>query len=101
RLSRSPAAANPPEPLIPTLAPLSVKVHRISPDRSGKPRGGAGFLVASGELYGCFHVVVRAGRVEQPVRAALEDTESRLGRQVAAAPADEVVLQGAAHAVVG
>ena len=38
---------------------------------------------------------------QQSVRAAFVDTEPRLRRQVVAAPADAVVLQDAAHAVVG
>lgn len=51
--------------------------------------------------YGWFDVVVDTGRGQEPVRAAFVDAESRLGRQLAAAPADAVVFQGAAHAVVG
>src|SRR5438477_386578 len=38
---------------------------------------------------------------EQPCPATLIDAESRLRRQVVAAPADAVVFQRAAHAVVG
>src|ERR1700735_4147107 len=50
---------------------------------------------------GCFDVVVDAGRSQQAVGASLVDPDSRLGRQVVAAPADAVVFQGAAHTVVG
>src|SRR6185295_1742288 len=49
----------------------------------------------------CFDVVVDPGRSQQSVRAAFVDADSRLGRHVVAAPADAVVLHGAAHAVVG
>src|SRR5262249_59982752 len=50
---------------------------------------------------GCLDVVVDADRGQQPARAALVTPEPRLRRQVVAAPADAVVFQGAAHAVVG
>src|SRR4051812_44047387 len=56
---------------------------------------------ASEGLDGCFDVVVDAGRSQQSVRAALVDPDSRLGRQVVAAPADAVEFQGATHPVVG
>jgi hypothetical protein len=79
--------------MISTLAPPIAKVHRISPNRSGKHYNGRGFIVASAELYRCFHVVVRAARGEQPVRTTLVDAESRLGWQVLAPPADDVVLR--------
>jgi peroxiredoxin len=46
-------------------------------------------------------VVVDADGGQQAVRAALVDPHPRLRRQVAVAPADAVVLQGAPHAVVG
>jgi len=52
-------------------------------------------------LDGCFDVVVDADRGQQSVRAAFVDPDSRLGRDLVAAPADAVVFQGAAHAVVG
>ena len=50
---------------------------------------------------GCFDVVVDAGRGQQAVGTALVDAESRLGHQVLVAIAHAVVLQGAAHPVVG
>jgi len=56
---------------------------------------------SSGVAEGCLDIVVDASRGQQSVRAALIDAESRLGRQVVAAPANTVVLQSAAHAVVG
>src|SRR5215475_4735733 len=68
---------------------------RQAPSDSGR------FSAASGVLDGCFDVVVDAGCGQQSVRAALEDGDSGLGRQVVAAPAEAVVFQSAAHAVVG
>src|SRR2546430_11149383 len=50
---------------------------------------------------GWFDVVVDRGRGEQPVWPAFVDAEPRLRREFMAAPADAVVLQGAAHPVVG
>ncbi len=50
---------------------------------------------------GWLDVVVDASCRQQSVRAAFVDAESRLGRQVMAGPADDVVLERAAHAVVG
>jgi len=44
---------------------------------------------------------VDAGGRQQPVQAAFVDPQSRLRWQVMAAPADAVVLQGAAHPVIG
>src|SRR6478736_5138016 len=52
-------------------------------------------------LEGRLDVVVDPGRSQPSLRAALEDADSRLRWQVVASPADAVVLQGAAHAVVG
>ena len=46
-------------------------------------------------------VVVDPRGGQQAVRAAFVHRDSRLGRQVMAAPADEVVLQGTAHPVIG
>src|SRR6267154_1256392 len=80
------------------------------------PFGPIAILSAVGSVYDCRHsvderrpaestgwfdVVVDAGRGQQPVRTAFVDTEARLWREVLAAPADAVVLQGAAHPVVG
>ena len=48
-----------------------------------------------------FDVVVDAHCGQPPVRAAFVDCDAGLGRHVMAAPADAVVLHGAAHAVVG
>jgi len=56
---------------------------------------------ASGVPGGWLDVVVDAGGGQQPVRAALVDAESGLGRQVVAAPADAVVFHRAARPVVG
>ena len=50
---------------------------------------------------GWFDVVVDTGRGEQSVWPAFVDAEPRLRRELMAAPADAVVLQGAAHPVVG
>src|SRR5206468_5929789 len=55
----------------------------------------------SGMAGGWFDVVVNTGRGEQPVWPAFVDAEPRLRREFMAAPADAVVLQGAAHPVVG
>ena len=55
----------------------------------------------SGVTGGRFDVVVDAGRGQQPIRAALVDPDPRLRRQVMAAPADTVIFQGAAYAVIG
>src|SRR5437763_6115002 len=55
----------------------------------------------SGMAGGWFDVVVDTGRGEQPVWPAFVDAEPRLRREFVAAPADAVVLQGAAHPVVG
>ncbi|MGB6570648.1 MAG: vitamin B12 dependent-methionine synthase activation domain-containing protein, partial [Trebonia sp.] len=46
-------------------------------------------------------VVVLADGGQQPVGSAFADAQPGLRRQLAAAPADAVVLDGAAHAVVG
>src|SRR6476619_4318720 len=54
---------------------------------------------ASGD--GWLDVVVHADSSEEAVRVPLEDTDSRLRCQVPVAPADAVVLHGAAHPVVG
>ena len=92
---------------VPGLAARAPLIRRIAADHSmqarikeGTPRWGAA-AEASGALVGRFDVVVDAGRREQPVLAAFVDADSRLGRQLVAAPADAVVLHGAAHAVVG
>src|ERR1700733_8124639 len=55
----------------------------------------------SGALDGRFDVVVDADRGQQSVRAAFVDPDSRLGRQVVAAPAVAVVPQDTPGAVVG
>ena len=52
-------------------------------------------------LDGRFHVVVDTGGGQEPAGAAFVHADAGLGREVMAAPADTVVLQGAAHAVVG
>ena len=53
------------------------------------------------ELRHVRHAYSTRGRSQQSVRTALVDPDSRLRRQVVAAPADAVVFQRAAHAVVG
>src|SRR5690242_23277 len=57
--------------------------------------------ISSGMAGGWFDVVVDTGRGEQPVWPAFVDPEPRLWRELMAAPADAVVLHGAAHPVVG
>src|SRR5438093_311336 len=77
-----------PHPSLPRVGPLVVMQ-------------GNAHLCASGTDDGCFHVVVGPSRHQQPVGTTLEHRDARLGRQVVAAPADAVVLQGAPHPVVG
>src|SRR6185369_12761469 len=83
RLQQSPAGEQRPRP---------VRSHQFLP---------ACCYGSSGMAGGWFDVVVDPGRGEQPVWPAFVDAEPRLRRELMAAPADAVVLHGAAHPVVG
>ena len=85
------AIADQPRP----TGPMNAQMASLSGGGKG-PGSGASALPS-----GCFDVVVDAGRGQQPVRASLVDPDSRLGRQLVAAPADAVVFHRAAHTVVG
>ena len=52
-------------------------------------------------LDGGFHVVVDTGGGQEPAGAAFVHADAGLGREVMAAPADTVIFQGAAYAVIG
>src|SRR5579863_7235075 len=71
--------------MVPTEPPAARRMASRSGARSG----------------GRLEVVVLADGGQQPVGSAFADAQPGLRRQLAAAPADAVVLDGAAHAVVG
>src|SRR4051812_19172675 len=74
-----------------SLRPPILEVHRHIRSPTDRSRSGAGSL----------DVVVQANRGQQAVRAAFVDGEAGLWWHVVAAPSHAVVLDDAAHVVVG
>src|SRR6266487_796131 len=81
-----------------------VRTHRldsfVAVTRIGLGRAPA-MVTSHWALRWCFDVVVDACRSQPPVRAALVNCDAGLRWLNMAAPADAVVLHGAAHTVVG
>ena len=90
------------------LIRLGPDARRALSGRAGPARGpGPGAAAQAqplgrwGLLGGRHDVVVEAGSRQQAVRSALVDTEPCLWRQAVAAPSLALVLDDAAHAIVG